>query len=85
MENLPQCRVVETKAFLLTGYDYTGPLRYIPYRKRGVNSLKIYICLFVCLLTQAIDSETVYDLNTANFLQAFKRFLSYSGVGSELD
>ena len=79
MGNLPECRVRAAKAFLKTGVDYAGPLPIIPYRKRGVRSVKAYICLFVCLATKAVHIELVTDLSTPNFLAAFKRFIARRG------
>lgn len=79
MADLPACRVQETKAFYHTGIDYAGPLRIIPYRRRGVRSQKAYICLFICLVTKAVHLELSTDLSTAAFLNAFKRFIARRG------
>ena len=79
MGNLPECRVREAKAFQKTGVDYAGPIPIVPYRKRGVRSVKAYICLFICLATKAVHIELVTDLSTDRFLDAFKRFISRRG------
>lgn len=80
MGNLPSYRVQQAKPFINSGCDYAGPIQIVPYRKRGIRSVKAYICLFVCLATKALHIELVTDLSTANFLQAFKRFISRRGV-----
>ncbi|XP_031336996.1 uncharacterized protein LOC116166263 [Photinus pyralis] len=85
MGNLPISRMQSPKAFFQTGCDYAGPVSIIPYRKRGVRSIKAYICLFVCLTTKAVHLELVSSLSTENFLQAFKRFISRRGVVSEIN
>ena len=84
MADLPKCRLEQCKAFLHTGVDYAGPLYVIPYRKRGIRSVKAYICLFICLVTKAVHIELVSNLTSASFLDAFKRFLSRRGPCSFL-
>lgn len=79
MANLPACRVQQAKAFCHTGMDYAGPLHIVPYRRRGVHSMKAYLCLFVCLVTKAVHLELASDLSTESFLNALKRFLSRRG------
>ncbi|GBP64868.1 hypothetical protein EVAR_89947_1 [Eumeta japonica] len=70
MADLRSYRVQEAKTFCHTGIDYAGPLYIIPYRRRGVQKLKAYVCLFVCLVTKAVHIELASDLNS------LKRFLS---------
>lgn len=82
MGDLPACRVNEAKAFIHTAVDYAGPISIIPYRKRGVRSVKSYVCIFVCLVTRAISVEITMDLSTNTFISAFKRFLSRRGAVS---
>lgn len=62
-----------------TGIDFAGPLYVTPYRKRGVRSVKAYICLFICLVTKAVHIELASNLTSACFIDAFKRFLSRRG------
>lgn len=79
MADLPEFRVRDAKAFVHTGVDFAGPLNYIPTRRRGQHSQKVYICLFICLVTKAIHLELVSDLTSESFLSAFKRFISRRG------
>ena len=37
---------------------------------------KVYICLFTCANTRAVQLEVVTDLTEENFMQAFRRFAS---------
>lgn len=80
MGDLPTCRVTEAKAFTRTAVDYAGPISIIPQRKRGVRSIKAYLCIFVCLVTRAVHAELTTDLSTSTFLSAFKRFLARRGA-----
>ncbi|KAL0812118.1 hypothetical protein ABMA28_009496 [Loxostege sticticalis] len=79
MADLPKCRLEQCKAFLHTGVDYAGPLYITPYRKRGVRSVKAYLCLFICLVTKAVHLELVSSLTSTAFIDAFKRFISRRG------
>ncbi|XP_052737425.1 uncharacterized protein LOC112046303 [Bicyclus anynana] len=79
MGDLPPYRVSEVKSFVFSGVDFAGPLYITPYRRRGVKSIKAYLCLFVCLTTKALHLELVSDLSTESFLNAFKRFISRKG------
>ncbi|GBP91367.1 hypothetical protein EVAR_66984_1 [Eumeta japonica] len=80
MGEIPSCRLeMGMKPFHFCGIDYAGPLHILPYRRRGVRSIKSYICLFICLVTKAVHIELASDLSTESFLSAFKRFLSRRG------
>lgn len=80
MGDLPACRVNEAKPFIHTAVDYAGPISIIPYRKRGVRSIKAYLCIFVCMVVRAVHVELTTDLSTNSFLSAFKRFLARRGT-----
>ncbi|XP_045765566.1 uncharacterized protein LOC123867535 [Maniola jurtina] len=79
MADIPSHRLQEAKAFMHTGVDHAGPLRITPTRRRGYQSQKAYICLFVCLVTKAVHIELSSDLTADCFLMAVKRFLSRKG------
>ncbi|XP_045487471.1 uncharacterized protein LOC123689837 [Pieris rapae] len=84
MGDLPDYRVNESKAFVHTAVDYAGPISIIPYRKRGVRSMKAYLCIFVCMVVRAVHVELTTDLSTSSFLSAFKRFIARRGAISVL-
>ena len=68
---LPQERCLKSDPFSVTGVDHAGPL----YSADNPGK-KHYICLFTCAVTRAIHLELVDDLSLAQFLLAFKRFVS---------
>lgn len=76
---LPGFRVKESKPFCHTSMDFGGPIHVVPQRRRGVHSIKTYICLFVCLVTKAVHLELACDLSTESFLNCLKRFISRRG------
>lgn len=84
MGDLPACRVNEFKAFTHTAVDYAGPISIIPIRKRGVRSIKAYLCIFVCMSVRSVSVELTTDLSSCSFLSAFKRFLARRGTVSVL-
>ncbi|CAH4034229.1 unnamed protein product [Pieris brassicae] len=79
MSDLPDYRVNESKAFVHTAVDYAGPISIIPYRKRGVRSMKAYLCISVCIVVRAVHVELSTDLSICSFLSAFKRFIARRG------
>jgi len=58
--------------------DYCGPF-ILKTRGRGNNKYKGYIVVFICFSTRSIHLEVTTDLSTANFISAFKRFISRRG------
>lgn len=82
--DLPFERVNQNYVFNCTGIDFCGPflIRYKNQRK-GVCH-KIYVCIFVCLVTRAIHLETVTDLTSESFIATLKRFFSRRGKSSKL-
>ena len=38
------------------------------------RKLRVYLCLFMCVITRALHLEIVKDLSTETFLLAFRRF-----------
>lgn len=79
MGNLPKLRISQLKAFSCVGVDYAGPFSTTPIKRRGIQSTKSYICLFVCFATKALHLELASDLSSEAFLCAFRRFISRRG------
>ncbi|XP_045022891.1 uncharacterized protein LOC123466814 [Daphnia magna] len=72
---LPSFRVRGDKAFAVTGIDFAGPF---PVRgPPGQPDPKAYICLFTCTSSRAIYLELVENLTAANFILAFRSFISH--------
>lgn len=82
MGDLPPERVTPTLPFLNTGVDLCGPFQYRKVRKSLPT--KCYIAIFVCLATKAIHVEMVYDLSTAAFIAAMRRFIARRGKPSSI-
>jgi len=61
-----------SRPFEVAGMDYTGAL----YVHTNSVEQKMYICLFICVVSRAIHLEIVCDLTMQCFLQVFLRFLS---------
>ena len=76
---LPEFRVKDDPAFTYTGVDFAGP---VSVRKGGVSSdnVKVWICVFTCLVTRAIHLDVVCDLSTETFLRCLKRFAARRGL-----
>ena len=84
MASLPAARVQGQKAFANSGVDYAGPFLVSWSRRRGVQPMKAYVCLFVCFAVKAVHLELVSDLSTDKFLSAYKRFLARRGPCTQL-
>lgn len=75
MGGLPLERITEMTPFLITGVDFMGPVYVKPLDgKRTV--LKVYVCLFVCPVTRAVQLELVSSLTAETFLLALERLIS---------
>ena len=76
MGELPSARVQSSWPFLTTVVDYAGPisLRLGPPPSKTIT--KVYIAMFVCLLTRAVNTEIVTGFSTEAFLAALRRFIA---------
>ena len=59
-------RVKEDPAFSYSGVDFAGPLTI--RADKATYSKKVWICLFTCLVTQAVHLDVVTDMSTHSFL-----------------
>ncbi|XP_050302472.1 uncharacterized protein LOC126740480 [Anthonomus grandis grandis] len=84
MSDIPKVRISQVKPFSQCGVDYMGPIPLTMSRRRGVQSQKGYICLFVCMVTKALHLEVASDLSSECFLAAFRRFVSRRGRCSDM-
>ncbi|XP_011858503.1 PREDICTED: uncharacterized protein LOC105556051 [Vollenhovia emeryi] len=69
---LPEERIRDATAFVVSGVDFAGPL----YLKDGQ---KAWICLFTCAVYRAVHLELATSLSTEAFLEAFRRFVARRG------
>ena len=64
--------------FLYIGVDFAGPL----FVNNGGQQIKTYILLITCTRIRAVHLELTLNLSTAEFLDAFDRFIARRGVPS---
>ncbi|XP_043473410.1 uncharacterized protein LOC122505692 [Leptopilina heterotoma] len=79
MGNIPKLRITEAKPFHNVGIDYCGYFYIKEKKHRNKNRIKVWVCVFVCLVVKAVHLEVVTDLSTEGFLGAFKRFIARRG------
>ncbi|XP_058810926.1 uncharacterized protein LOC131675800 [Topomyia yanbarensis] len=85
MGDLPDYRVQPSFPFTRTGLDCTGPFRIRSNHKlRNAQTMKGYVCVFVCMATRALHLEAVSDLTSEAFLGALQRFISRRGLVENL-
>jgi len=84
MGNLPSSRVQACRPFSKVGVDYAGPLPMRECKLRKFRQYKIYVSVFVCMVTKAVHLEIVTELSTAAFLAGFDRFVSRRGLPSDV-
>lgn len=66
--------------FYNTSIDFSGPF-YIKEKKyQNRNTIKVYVCKFVCMTIKAVHLEIVSDLSTDGFLAAFRCFIARRGI-----
>ena len=75
---LPKFRVKDDPAFTYTGVDFAGPI--FVRSEVSSNSVKVWICVFTCLVTHAVHLDIVCDLSAGTFLRCLKRFAARRGL-----
>ncbi|XP_055604451.1 uncharacterized protein LOC129752705 [Uranotaenia lowii] len=83
MAELPKERVIAARPFSVSGVDYWGPILLKPPHRRAAP-IKAFVAVFVCFTTKAVHIELVFDLTTAKFIQALRRFVSRRGPPSDI-
>jgi hypothetical protein len=84
MGNLPSYRITPSLPFLHVGIDFAGPLLIKPFFGRKATTFKVYIALYICMVTKAVHLEAVTGLSSQNFLDSFNRFISRRGIPSDI-
>ena len=80
MVALPECRLKQSlRAFCHVSIDFGGP--FITRQGRGKSRTKRYLCLFTCLATRAVDSDSRLETRTRSGLEKFAGL----GLGLGLD
>lgn len=72
---LPKCRLNQSRPFLKTGVDYCGSLFIKEKQFRNRNRLKVYVAVYVCMVTKATyHLELVSDLSTEALMASLRPF-----------
>ncbi|XP_062713178.1 uncharacterized protein LOC134290149 [Aedes albopictus] len=80
MGQLPPIRVTQAYPFENVGIDLAGPLYVRPFtRSRNSPLAKVYIVVYVCLVTKAAHLDLVSDLTTEAFIASLRRFTGRRG------
>ncbi|GFV87415.1 integrase catalytic domain-containing protein [Trichonephila clavipes] len=79
MGDLPKERITPDKVFNSTGIDLCGPFFIKNKYQRKGPEIKVYVCIFICLVTKAIHLEIISDLTSQALIAALKRFISRRG------
>lgn len=79
MGDLPHVRIQPSPVFNNVGLDFCGPF-FIKFKgqRKGVYH-KVYIAIFVCMVTKCVHFEIVTDLSTEALIAALKRFFARRG------
>ena len=76
MADLPKERLMSGDLpFAHVGADYFGPF----YARQGRSQVKLYGCLFTCLVVRVVHIEIVHSLDTDGFVNALRRFINLRG------
>ena len=79
MGDLPPVRVKPSPPFSNAGIDLCGPFSIKTKNQRKGAFQKVYVVIFVCMVTKATHFETVSDLSAATLIAALKRFFARRG------
>ncbi|XP_033224497.1 uncharacterized protein LOC117177718 [Belonocnema kinseyi] len=72
------------REFMNTGVDYAGPINVRTSKRRGHDSHKAWICIFVCCASRSVHLELVPDYTAEAFIAAYIRFTSRRGLCRKL-
>lgn len=85
MAPLPYSRTTPNiRPFQSCGVDLAGPFNIKKWKGRCNQFLKAYFAIFVCFSTKAVHIEVVVDLSSAEFIAAYRRFISRRGVPTDI-
>lgn len=84
MSQLPKERVESGAVFEKVGVDLAGPMQIKASNIRNNKVIKIWVAVFVCLVTKATHLEIVSSLTTVDFLAALARMTSRRGPVKEI-
>lgn len=73
-------RVTKAAPFSYSGIDHFGPL----FSKSTSGPQKMWVCLFTCLVTRAIQLELLEDMSSERFLIGLRRCIACRGSPNEI-
>ncbi|XP_030596050.1 uncharacterized protein LOC115787465 [Archocentrus centrarchus] len=85
MADLPPERLSTDPPFSYVGLDVFGPWMVTSRRTRGgLANSKRWAVMFTCMSTRAVHLEAIESMDTSNFINALRRFLSIRGPAKQL-
>lgn len=84
MASLPTSRTTPSRPFSRVGVDYAGPVIVRSHLGRAPQLTKVWIAVFICLVTRAIHLELVSNASTEAFIAALKRIIARRGMITEI-
>ncbi|CAJ0607277.1 unnamed protein product [Cylicocyclus nassatus] len=79
--SLPLCRSSSSRPFEHVGIDFAGPF-YV--RAMENSTIKVWTCLFTCMVTRAVHLEMVESLSAEAFVNSLRRFVARRGVPTSI-
>ena len=79
---LPEYHVQQSRPFQTTGVDFAGP--HHVRTSEAVESKKVWLCLYTCCSTRAVNLDLVLDMTTSTFMRSFRRFTARWGTPSRM-
>ncbi|CAJ0591193.1 unnamed protein product [Cylicocyclus nassatus] len=79
--SLPLCRSSSSRPFEHVGIDFAGPF-YV--RAMEDSTIKVWTCLFTCMVTRAVHLEMVESLSAEAFVNSLRRFVARRGVPTSI-
>ena len=82
MADLPKDRIEEVPPFSNTGLDLFGPfiVKDKKCTRRTKGEQKVWVVIFVCLVSRAVHVELITSLDTNAFRNSLQRFISIRGT-----
>ena len=77
---LPADRTTRSSVFSKVGVDFAGLFLVHRCNPRTPTRVKVYVVVFVCLVTKAVYLDLCKDLSSESFIAALSRFCGRRGV-----
>ena len=83
MAPLPTHRVTPARPFLTTSLDLAGPF-LVKDQVKKIVQVKVWIVLFTCTATRAIDLKVAPGYDEDSFVQSLRKFMNRRGAPQEI-